>query len=188
MFAKAREKARQSSCLSNVKQLAMGCISYAQDYDEELPRGAHSADSSWGTGDTSWRVMVLPYCKNVQIFQCPSNKISSGAFDGSVVDGDQNAGYALNYSHYNAGAPTPPSGASLGSAEDASSVVLLWESTGSFYVGIPENTHGYIRTDAAAKRHNDGQNCAFIDGHAKWFKPGALCPASGDCLLSLEQE
>ena len=37
VFAKAREKARQTSCLSNVKQLGLGLMMYAQDYDEKLP-------------------------------------------------------------------------------------------------------------------------------------------------------
>ncbi|MEN6304741.1 MAG: prepilin-type N-terminal cleavage/methylation domain-containing protein, partial [Armatimonadia bacterium] len=39
VFAKAREKARQSSCLSNMKQMGLACLQYAQDYDEVLPAG-----------------------------------------------------------------------------------------------------------------------------------------------------
>jgi prepilin-type N-terminal cleavage/methylation domain-containing protein len=39
VFARAREKARQTSCLSNVKQLTLGILMYAQDYDERLPFG-----------------------------------------------------------------------------------------------------------------------------------------------------
>jgi prepilin-type N-terminal cleavage/methylation domain-containing protein/prepilin-type processing-associated H-X9-DG protein len=190
VFARAREKARQTSCLANVKQLVLGANMYSQDYDEMLPNGAQSADSSWGdANDTSWRMMILPYVKNVQIFQCPSKKMTSTPFDGqSLLDGAQNAGYGINYQHYNSGAPTPPTAASLGQAEDASAVVLLWESTGVFYVGIASNAHGDVRSDEAAGRHNGGQNCGFVDGHAKWLKPTVLCPASGDCLLSLEKE
>lgn len=37
VFARAREKARQTSCLSNLKQLALGVLMYTQDYDEILP-------------------------------------------------------------------------------------------------------------------------------------------------------
>ena len=37
MFARAREKARQTSCLNNVKQISLGILMYAQDYDEKLP-------------------------------------------------------------------------------------------------------------------------------------------------------
>ncbi len=188
VFARAREKARQSSCLSNIKQLALGINMYAQDYDETLPRGAHSEDSSWGDdNDMSWRVMILPYVRNVQIFQCPSARMSS-IFTGTVLlDGEQNSGYAFNYAHWGAGVGTNPSGQSIGRAFDSSSVITVAEYTGRFYVG-ESNAHGWVRNDAAATRHNGGQNCAFLDGHAKWLKPEALCPASGDCLLTMEKE
>jgi prepilin-type N-terminal cleavage/methylation domain-containing protein/prepilin-type processing-associated H-X9-DG protein len=189
VFARAREKARQTSCLSNVKQLTLGANMYAQDYDELLPRGAHdfSDDSNWGAGDMSWRTMVLPYVKNVQIFQCPSKRMSS-MYDGSLLDGGLNAGYGINYAHYTSG--TNPSGKSLGEADDASAVILLLESTGPVYVsdGDPSLHPGWVRTDEAATRHNGGENCGFIDGHAKWLKANVLCPASGDCLLTMAQE
>ena len=190
VFARAREKARQTSCLANIKQLVLGANMYAQDYDETLPPGAFSADSSWGdANDTSWRMMILPYVKNVQIFQCPSKKMTTSPFDGSLLlDGAQNAGYGFNYAHWGgAVAGRNPSGKSLGEADDASAVILLVESTGTLYVGL-DNGHGWVRTDEAATRHNGGQNCGFIDGHAKWLKSNVLCPASGDCLLTLEKE
>jgi len=189
VFARAREKARQTSCLANVKQLVLGVNMYAQDYDEMLPAGAQSADSSWGgADDTSWRMMILPYVKNVQIFQCPSKKMTTDPFDGKVLlDGTQNAGYAMNYAHYGMGVGTNPSGQALGMAADASAVIYVVESTGSLYVGAA-NGHGWVRNDEAASRHNGGQNCGFIDGHAKWLKPTVLCPGTGDCLLTMEQE
>jgi len=190
VFARAREKARQTSCLSNLKQLVLGANMYAQDYDEGLPRGAHdvNGDSSWSAGDMSWRVMVLPYVKNVQIFQCPSKKMTSSPFDGTLLDGGQNAGYAINHTHSASGGVTSPSyGVSLGQAEDDASVVLLWEGTGPVSIGDSDNAPGKVRADEAATRHNGGQNCGFMDGHAKWMKPTALCPASGNgCLLCLE--
>ncbi|MBU0610243.1 MAG: DUF1559 domain-containing protein [Armatimonadetes bacterium] len=188
VFARAREKARQTSCLANVKQLVLGMNMYAQDYDESLPRGAFDVDGTWGNADdTSWRVVILPYVKNVQIYQCPSKKMTSSPFTGALLDGTQNAGYGLNYAHYASG--TTPSGKTLGEADDASAVILLVESTGLFYVGENPSQHpGWVRTDEAATRHNGGQNCGFVDGHAKWLKPTVLCPASGDCLLTMAQE
>lgn len=70
VFAQAREKARASSCLSNVKQIMTGVKMYAQDYDEQsmeylwyqLPNG------NW----PGWMEMVHPYIKNTDIFICPS--------------------------------------------------------------------------------------------------------------------
>ncbi len=71
VFARAREKARQSSCLSNVKQLGLGLLMYAQDYDERMayyyryyPPG--STVLYW------WGDLLQPYVKNYQILECPS--------------------------------------------------------------------------------------------------------------------
>jgi prepilin-type N-terminal cleavage/methylation domain-containing protein/prepilin-type processing-associated H-X9-DG protein len=191
VFARAREKARQTSCLANVKQLVLGANMYAQDYDESVPYATLDTNGSAAqdAGDMTWRSMLIPYVKNVQIYLCPSKKNPGGTvYNGDVADYDQYAGYAMNVSHWIAGPPTSPSGQSLGSAEDESSVVLLWESNDTFQIGTDVNTHGYVRTDAAAIRHNGGMNCGFMDGHAKWMKPSALCPTSGDCLLSIELE
>src|SRR5512144_498244 len=56
VFAQAREKARQISCLSNIKQIGLGVLMYAQDYDETYP-------FAWGqTG--AWYESVDPYIKN----------------------------------------------------------------------------------------------------------------------------
>ncbi len=55
VFAKAREKARQSSCLSNMKQIVLGTMQYAQDYDERLPMRWLATDSA-GTGYPTLRV------------------------------------------------------------------------------------------------------------------------------------
>ena len=64
VFARAREKARQTSCLSNVKQITLSALMYAQDYDETLPFG-HSY-GFW------WYQVLQPYANNEQIFYCPS--------------------------------------------------------------------------------------------------------------------
>ncbi|MEN6401236.1 MAG: prepilin-type N-terminal cleavage/methylation domain-containing protein, partial [Armatimonadia bacterium] len=88
VFAKAREKARQTSCLNNLKQIGTAFIQYAQDYDERMPmRGINmvqpdtSAPGYFFTtaynGSTtgkliSWMDLVYPYIKNRQVFVCPS--------------------------------------------------------------------------------------------------------------------
>jgi len=59
VFARSREKARQASCSSNLKQLALGTLSFAQDYDGRLP------------GTVTWRDDILPYVQNEQLFVCP---------------------------------------------------------------------------------------------------------------------
>src|SRR6056297_1745410 len=69
VFARAREKARQSACLSNVKQIGLGFMMYAQDYDERLCPSylAGNPDSN-----NRWDEMLQPYLKNEQILRCPS--------------------------------------------------------------------------------------------------------------------
>ncbi|MGM0491747.1 MAG: DUF1559 domain-containing protein, partial [Armatimonadota bacterium] len=84
VFARAREKARQTSCLSNVKQLMIGVQMYAQDYDERLPRH----------GFPRWTIKIYPYVNNVQVYSCPSadyNPPDLAALDASGLN------YSWNY-------------------------------------------------------------------------------------------
>ena len=68
VFAQAREKARQASCLSNEKQLATAVLMYSQDYDELFPTGVQE-----GWWDCTWYRIVAPYVKNDNVFKCPSD-------------------------------------------------------------------------------------------------------------------
>jgi prepilin-type N-terminal cleavage/methylation domain-containing protein/prepilin-type processing-associated H-X9-DG protein len=66
VFAQAREKARQSTCLSNEKQIDLGVLMYVQDYDETFPRmkitPAPAPRASWA--NYTWEDAVGPYIKN----------------------------------------------------------------------------------------------------------------------------
>ena len=192
VFARAREKARQTSCLSNSKQLAVAVTMYAQDYDEMLLEEDYDYNSNGAYNevglDGTWRSALMPYVKNVQIFICPSHKPTS-RFDGSTFDYGQNASYAINDVHQSMPGVTCPRGSSLGAMEDASAVIFFLESDGAPEIGGGTYiTHGWLQGGTAPTRHNGGANYAFVDGHAKWLKPSAVCPASGDCLLSCESE
>ena len=69
VFARAREKARQSSCQSNAKNLGVAMHMYTQDYNEMLPDDSYAAN-----GITfRWGNVIEPYIKNLQIFVCPSD-------------------------------------------------------------------------------------------------------------------
>lgn len=79
VFAQAREKARQTSCLSNLKQMGTGLMMYAQDYDESyvinntsIPYPFNANGSLSGDRHGVWTKLLQPYMKNVQIFSCPS--------------------------------------------------------------------------------------------------------------------
>jgi len=94
VFAQAREKARQTSCASNMKNLAMGIQMYMQDYDAVVMPYRTLDPFIWGgrwwgtpssanfaTG-THWPVLIQPYIKNWDVFHCPTSP--SNVFDGPV--------------------------------------------------------------------------------------------------------
>ena len=77
VFARARDKARQASCQSNMKQIALAAMMYVQDYDETFPAFYHY----WTPGDSSTRYIgyydaFAPYTMNEQIYICPSGRFT----------------------------------------------------------------------------------------------------------------
>jgi prepilin-type N-terminal cleavage/methylation domain-containing protein/prepilin-type processing-associated H-X9-DG protein len=80
VFAQAREKARQTSCLSNMKQMALGIITYSQDYDEMFPLATNEVNltnpavAPANLFDVTWVNFTQSYIKNLSIFICPSVK------------------------------------------------------------------------------------------------------------------
>jgi len=67
VFAQAREKARQTSCMSNMKQQGLAVVQYVQDADEMFPMGV---DSDW---HNAWPTAVQPYIKSLAVFRCPDD-------------------------------------------------------------------------------------------------------------------
>jgi len=181
VFARAREKARQTSCLSNLKQLGLASLQYAQDYDEMFPSYYHIPISGYDDGVSSGGVThysaMLPYVKNVQIFTCPSVK-PTPTYDFS--DGVSiHSAYLFNCYVTTWAAPNGGYKA-MASADDASSLILMTEYKnywGAFF-GYPSGT------DWPASHclfpHNDGQNVAFADGHAKWYAKTNLLAHGGN--------
>jgi prepilin-type N-terminal cleavage/methylation domain-containing protein/prepilin-type processing-associated H-X9-DG protein len=86
VFAQAREKARQASCLSNEKQIGLGFMQYVQDWDETYPTAYQYKNNNWAAGTnggsaggyTHWSLYIWPYVKNEQVFRCPSDKTPEG--------------------------------------------------------------------------------------------------------------
>ena len=74
VFSRAREQARKSACLSNMKQLGMGFAMYVQDWDETLPfwRTPCHGDPDYPIGGLMWTEQIMPYVKNEGVFRCPS--------------------------------------------------------------------------------------------------------------------
>src|SRR5579883_996778 len=70
VFAKAREKARQASCMSNEKQIGLAILQYVQDNDELMP----VSNNGQGRG---WAGEIYAYAKSAQLFKCPDDPTSA---------------------------------------------------------------------------------------------------------------
>jgi prepilin-type N-terminal cleavage/methylation domain-containing protein/prepilin-type processing-associated H-X9-DG protein len=185
VFARAREKARQTSCLSNLKQLGLAVHMYAQDYDEKLTfaqtyapptrnyymRWFYPDDPSATQNLYYWHDSLEPYIKNEQIYLCPSRKNDWTGYSWNI-----HVGYA-------GGHPTRTSelytGVPLAEIEKPSETLVLIDHTdigqvGSYsawywnFIGWPGSV--YADPDAFPSVHNDGRNVLLLDGHAKWYK------------------
>ena len=154
VFARAREKARQTSCLSNVKQLMLAVQQYAQDYDELMPR--HGNTPVWGAA-------LYPYANNTQIFNCPS---ASGAGVSAVSDFSNGGLYHYSWNYYANGGQNSMALAQIQRPSEA--LVIL---DGNYYISNPWRDDGSSIDNDGDPRHNDGGNIGFADGHAKWMTP-----------------
>jgi prepilin-type N-terminal cleavage/methylation domain-containing protein/prepilin-type processing-associated H-X9-DG protein len=149
VFARAREKARQSSCASNLKQITLGLLMYAQDYDERFPIEFFG----WGDITPTWREVTVPYIKNTQVYQCPSESAWTWTY-----------GMDPNWTVWNGGYYGET--LKLAKFERPAETLLVGENRDNDWpVNIPGSTYGAIQL-----RHNEGANCSFVDGHVKWMK------------------
>jgi prepilin-type N-terminal cleavage/methylation domain-containing protein/prepilin-type processing-associated H-X9-DG protein len=77
VFAQAREKARMTGCISNMRQIGTSLMMYVQDYDETYPYiRFHEASAAKGVPCYTWRNAIAPYLKNIDVLGCPSNPFS----------------------------------------------------------------------------------------------------------------
>ena len=204
VFARAREKARQTSCLSNVKQTALAMQMYTSDYDETWPiayyydatgmlEWAWDAHVDYNTGVADLGI-VGPYTKNQQLSQCPT-------FRGASTWGRPYSGYAYNTSYIGRGQwePGRTEAAGLGEVEFPSETVLLCDS--AYYstwgtVGIAGNN--YLRAPGDPSyawigpnvhfRHNEVANVAYCDGHAKGAGQKHNTSSNDDSLADLSSD
>ena len=155
VFARAREKARQTSCLNNCKQMGLAHMMYLQDYDEELvPAYLYNMPGSYN----QWHEFLQPYIKNWQVQACPSA-------------GHQSLSYGINRSIFR----TSYYGRKLSEVKYPAETIIIadsdWTRSTADYPGnnsyrIAASFHPSFFIPA---RHNGGANIAFADGHAKWW-------------------
>jgi len=173
VFARARENARRTSCMSNLKQIGIGIMLYTQDYDERFPM--YNRGTSAGTGTGGWVYNLQPYLKSEQIFQCPSESTGPTDVGGSYYS-DYNYNLFLGWNgQYGsiaalAGLTSPT--LTVAVADYTANSGYTWF-TGDYgkNCGTTTCTPGLATfPKAAALRHLDGMNYVFTDGHSKWYK------------------
>ncbi len=165
VFAKAREKARQSSCASNVRQIVVAGLAYSQDYDGQI--------LSCAILPVWWYDLITPYCKNTQVYRCPSIAPSTTAKYG-IAHNHANLGYGTSIPETTVAKPAETLlFCDTGRITDATKGLepTAWLETGAAdmaYMRAPNNTPYY--TDDPWRpfaRHNSMCNVGFVDGHAK---------------------
>ncbi len=206
VFAKAREKARQASCASNLKQLALGILMYVQDYDEMMPR-----EVAWDYSGLVWHWydQVMPYVKNVQLYACPSTTRSGMNVQPAppggqtwwsqsipVVSYGFNLKMMRNDYPYDTGntwrtqmklgqIPRPSEAFLIGDASGPDVCWRIWKLAWAEVCGWQLADCGDInlwRSEDHA-RHNGGSNIAFVDGHVKWLAAEAILNLDGGCTV-----
>lgn len=235
VFAQAREKARQASCLSNEKQVGLALLQYLEDYDEQYPSGSrdyalnNTPQTNPFEAGLGWAGQIYPYTKSAAILKCPDDSTSSV----NAQNGTE-ALYPVSYS-YNFNVALKPAQATLtspastvmlaevkgdvadatasdekgnstnwptvfSSTTDGLNVLAIADGTAlpavqsnGTYTGVLDTgiMGGYLPTNVPYPtyfntglnggrdgRHSSGAIYFMSDGHAKYFKPGAISPGA----------
>lgn len=183
VFARARENARRTSCVSNGKQMGLATMMYLQDYDETFPRNRQPAPHA----STFWQHTLQPYIKTTNIFLCPSTTRTN------VADG----GYGANVRLFVNDISLTP--LKLAAIQAPANIYMIMD-YGTWriletYITAPENasylpgvgnaaglspSNCPIGGSAGAQkecmngRHFDGVTVNFADGHSKWLKTSVV--------------
>lgn len=181
VFAKAREKARQASCASNMRQLALAFTQYTQDNDELMP-GLTDGDGGAGVAG-GWMFTrtfqtetvpaifdptqgsLYPYVKSKGVYVCPD--------DGKGQSSGES--YAVNSCTATDLSPLEPHAGKSLAAFDAPAAMMLLAEEDSDYK--PDHLTGSTNDayfslywdDGISVRHTGGSNVTFVDGHTKWY-------------------
>ncbi len=170
VFARARENARRSSCQSNLKQIGLGILQYAQDYDEKYPFAGNTSGPAINWGQTT-----QPYLKSNQVFACPSNPNVANFMGNSSPPPTPRipVSYAMNYEigneNYSAQA-----GMSISNIQEVATRILVAER-----VGGDNSQPGVMWIDWTGDQFRDNgfaghlgtSNYLFADGHVKSLRP-----------------
>ena len=177
VFAKAREKARQTACLSNMRQIGTAMMMYSSDYDETVCKMYQYMPQPGATMLAWFPDLLIPYTKNWDVYVCASGKLTYNYMRPPGTPDPLTYSYGrASWLCGNSGpAAGPVSGpVSLAQIQDPAGTIdvmdvtyfELWSYPAHTDWGDPATPYppGGPRTD---KRHNGTMNASFYDGHAK---------------------
>ncbi|MBC7804772.1 MAG: DUF1559 domain-containing protein [Akkermansiaceae bacterium] len=194
VFARAREKARQTTCLSNEKQIGLAMMQYVSDYDETLPPGRYYTPG--GTA-YAWDNYIEPYAQGAGTIAnaaygngknpylvCPSDAIVRTGGNGNR----STRSYAITMSAFGtADYPWKPEvypctgcglteGRPIADIGSPAGTIIVAEahrpdnSIGTNFLFRVAAPSAQVSTANQIIPHSGGWNYLFADGHAKWFK------------------
>ncbi|MDR3710648.1 MAG: prepilin-type N-terminal cleavage/methylation domain-containing protein [Capsulimonadaceae bacterium] len=204
VFATAREKARQSTCASNLKQIGLAYVQYMQDYDETTLLACYTGSTTTlcgGSGQaygTTPGWCLAPYIKSGQVWHCPSDSLSDQTVITNTATGYggyADVSYTYNFwfmemsdKHYVSDAiPFPLTSSELRTPSADAILFDGWGNQGASWAWFFNNS-GAIDTRIAGSSaynfrnpvqtgitgHSQGGNAAYADGHVKWYSTGYL--------------
>jgi prepilin-type N-terminal cleavage/methylation domain-containing protein/prepilin-type processing-associated H-X9-DG protein len=192
VFAQAREKARATACLSNLKQIGSAISMYLQDYDEQFPKSQYQSNpAQYGFGPLPgsvnfwdhWPLHFGTYVKSVDVFNCPTSQDGTERLTISGWDNDGNYGYNVDGLARAVNLPSR----SLAEIEHPAETFVIFDSGDSSAIPGTNNytnllevldlnlncgtnqmiaVFGGYNTESAL-RHFKRATVAFADGHAK---------------------
>jgi len=200
VFARARENARRSSCMSNLRQIGLGIMQYTQDYDERYtPSMTCTLPFGLGACNTGkailWPQLIQPYVKSTQIFQCPSDT-NTTALPVWAMNPAPSSYINPVHSSYISSNTIMFNSASLASVQSPATTVLMADgalqaSTTAPFITTTTKPTAWILVDPTngdaqsanedwagpSARHLETGVVAFADGHVKslrtdkWYYP-----------------
>jgi prepilin-type N-terminal cleavage/methylation domain-containing protein/prepilin-type processing-associated H-X9-DG protein len=204
VFAQAREKARQTSCLSNEKQIGIGILQYVEDYNDQVPACVEFYNTPYA-GVYGWAGEIYPYVKSNSVFTCPDDPTNNGisyGLNANLVNSQSAACWQADWNHAvkvpQIASPSKTimifeeQGASGTPSTSSNSPYGGWDPSnlgnGTWTVCAGE-TMGFVGANYAFgvppqkspadgytrnPRHAGGSNFLLTDGHAKWLQPSTI--------------
>lgn len=188
VFAKVREKARQTQCLSNLRQIGMALSTYESDNDDTIffrPITAASGEGRTRVPNPSilsstspdyyraqWWNLLMPYVGSTSIWKCPSDT-------NPMLSPDATGNLDIQQSYIVSSAIEDLSDSQVPNPDETMVITEKWDTHPDTWIDqmdgdmLPQQTEP-DQMSVPANRHEGGMNCAFYDGHARWITPGEI--------------